>query len=57
MTIQNAIKSRTAWTIVVMFLISGVEGIREFVPAGWLPLVNGALSMLAIYFRIKPKQA
>jgi len=50
------LKSRTVWTIVILFVINGVEGIREFIPADALPLIDGVLSILAVYFRIKPKQ-
>ena len=52
----NIFKSRTVWTIVVMFLINGVQGIHSMVPAEWLPFIDGILSMLAIYFRVAPAQ-
>jgi len=54
--IFSYLKSRTVWTIVVLFLINGVSGIREYIPANWLPAVNGILGILAIYFRVKPRQ-
>ena len=48
--------SRTVWVIVIMFLIGGVESIRVFIPVGFLPLVEGVLGILAIYFRVNPRQ-
>lgn len=48
-------KSRTVWTIIVLFVINGVTGIREFIPILWLPAIDGILAILAIYFRAKPK--
>ena len=54
--ILSYLKSRTVWTIVVIFIINGVSGIKEYIPANWLPLVNGILGILAIYFRVKPRQ-
>jgi len=54
--ILNYLKSRTVWTILVLFLINGIQGIRNFIPANWLPLIDGILSILAIYFRIDQRQ-
>jgi len=56
MTIKNALKSRTVWTVIVLFIINGVAGIAEFIPESILPAINGVLGILAIYFRVKPKQ-
>lgn len=50
----KAIKSRTAWTIVALFVFSGLEGVRELVGADWARLVDLLLSVLAIYFRVNP---
>ena len=47
--------SRTVWTVVVLFLINGFTGIKSYIPAQWLPLVNGLLGILAIYFRVNPQ--
>ena len=52
----NIFKSRTVWTIVVLFLINGVQGIHSMIPAELLPFIDGILSMLAIYFRVAPRQ-
>ena len=52
-------KSRTFWTIVALFLVNGVTGIRDIIaeshPAS-LPALDAVLSLAAIYFRAKPKQ-
>lgn len=50
-----ALRSRTVWTIVVLFIINGVAGIRGYIPSDWLPLIDGALGLLAVYFRINPQ--
>jgi len=55
MNFKKLLKSRTVWTVAVLFLISGVKGITEFIPAGWLPLIQGVLSLLAMYFRVDAK--
>jgi len=51
----NFIKSRTVITVIVLFLINGITGIRELIPSGILPIVDAVLSLAAIYFRISPK--
>ena len=52
----SLLKSRTFWTIVVMFVISGVNGIREFIPGNVLPVIDGVLAILAVYFaKVNPK--
>ena len=54
--IVSALKSRTVKTILVIFLLNGVSSIQTYIPAEWLPLVNGILSILAIYFRVDQKR-
>lgn len=49
-------KSRTFYTLVVLFIINGVSGIESSIPAGILPVVNGLLGILTIYFKISPSQ-
>lgn len=50
-----ASKSRTVWTIVLMFLVGGVTSIHDVLPAGSVPFIDGILGLLAIYFRVNPK--
>ena len=52
----NILKSRTIWTLVVLFVINGVGGVRESIPANWLLIIDGVLTILAAYFRINVKQ-
>ena len=52
----NLLKSRTFWTIVILFVINGVAGIKEFIPAQALPVIDGILGILTIYFaKVSPK--
>jgi len=53
---KSLLKSRQFWTIVVLFIINGFSSIQQYVPPVVLPAINGALGILAIYFRIVPKQ-
>lgn len=53
--VLTALKSRTAWTVVALVLINGVPTAAEFIPAAWLPIVNGVLGILAVYFRVNPR--
>lgn len=48
-------QSRTFWTIVVMFVVNGITGIRDLIPVAYLPFIDGALGLLAIYFRANPR--
>ena len=52
---MDFLKSRTVWTVVVLFIINGISGIREIIPATALPIIDAVLSLLAIYFRVNPK--
>ena len=51
-----ALKSRTTWTIVVMFLVGGVNAVASFIPAGFETPILGALALLAVYFKVNPSQ-
>lgn len=56
MNYLNLLKSRTFWTIVALFVINGVGGVREYIPINLLPIIDGVLGILAIYFaKVKPK--
>lgn len=52
----SIIKSRTFWTVVVMFLVGGVNAIIEFIPAGAQTAVMAGLTALAAYFHVNPSQ-
>ncbi len=51
-----AFKSRTFWTVVVLFVINGITGIRALIPPAWLPFVDGLLALLIAYFHVNPSQ-
>jgi len=51
-----ALKSKTVWTIVAMFIIGGTNAVTQFIPSGWEPGVQGALGLLAIWFKVNPGQ-
>ena len=54
--IYKALTSRTAWTIVIMFIIGGVHAVTSFIPANLVTPIEGVLSFLAIYFKVNPSQ-
>ncbi len=55
-TLLKLMKSRTFWTVIVLFVVNGIEGIREYIPANSLPLIDGILGILTIYFaKVNPK--
>jgi hypothetical protein len=51
-----ALKSRTVWTVVALVLINGIPAVRGFIPAQYLPYVDGAIGLLAMYFKVNPSQ-
>lgn len=50
------LKSRTTWTLVVLFVINGLNGIHDMIPAMWLAPIDSLLGVLAIYFHVNPRQ-
>ena len=54
--ILKTLKSRQMWTIVALVVINGVADVRDLLPANYLPIVDAALGLLAIYFRVRPRQ-
>ncbi len=52
-----ALKSRTFWTIVLLFVINGVSGIHDSIPANYVTIVDTVLSLLATYFHVSPRQS
>lgn len=49
------LKSRTVWTVVLMFVVGGITGVKELIPTEYMLYVNGLLAMAAIYFRAHPR--
>ena len=48
----NILKSRTFWTMVLMFVVNGYASISGQVPAGTDMFINVVLTSLASYFHI-----
>lgn len=48
----NLFKSRTFWSLVVMFVVNGYAAISGQVPSGIDMVINFALTSLATYFHI-----
>jgi len=56
MKIFQALKSRTVWTIIALVLVNGVPSTRDLIPPAYFPYLDTLLGLLAIYFRINPRQ-
>ncbi len=54
--LKQTLKSRTFWTLVVLFLVNGITAIHGSIPSSILPLVDGILGILTVYFHINPSQ-
>lgn len=54
--INKALKSRTVWTIMALFLINGFNAISAELSPEVLAVVNPILGLLAIYFKVSPSQ-
>lgn len=54
--ITLALKSRTFWTLIVLFVVNGVNAIHDSIPATNLQVVDAILGFLITYFHISPSQ-
>lgn len=52
----TALKSRTVWTVVAMFVTGGVGAVSSLIPAGAMVYVQGILGLMAVYFKLNPSQ-
>lgn len=52
----QVLKSRTIWTLVILFVINGFNGIRESIPATALQVVDLLLGLAAAYLHVNPSQ-
>ena len=50
------LKSRTNWTLVIMFAFNVLNAFGHYLPADLTTLINGILTSLAVYFKINPSQ-
>lgn len=48
--------SRTVWTIVIMFIVGGVQALEPALSPGFFIAIQGLLSILATYFKLNPSQ-
>jgi hypothetical protein len=53
---KKAIKSRTIWTLIAMFILGGVQNISGFIGQEMFVLVEGILLLLTGYFKLNPSQ-
>lgn len=56
LTIKKVLKSRTVWTVVVLFLLGGVNSVKGYFPPTYYTLMSGILSAFAIFFRADARQ-
>ena len=54
---EKILRSRTVWTVVLMFLIGGFESIGGLIPGGFTTAILGGLGLLATYFKMSPSQS
>ena len=54
---MQVFKSRTIWTLVIMFLINGVNGLTGMVNNDIITIINVVLTALAGYFKLNPSQS
>jgi len=52
---SKIIKSRTVGVLILMFLVGGIEGIRELISPEIFTFLMAGLTVLAGYFRVNPK--
>lgn len=50
-----ALRSRTVWSVVALFVVSGIDGVRDLIPVAYLPTVQSALGLMIVYFRLNTR--
>ena len=55
-TLELALRSRTVWTIIALFIIGGFHNITGYIPESLMPYLNSILGLLAIFFKINTKK-
>lgn len=53
--VSVGLKSRTVWTFVVLFILNGIDGVRDSIPANVMDVLNPILTIVGMYFRVTPK--
>ena len=51
-----ALKSKTAWTIVLAIVVNTINANKQFIPTNILDIVNPILGLMATYFHVNPSQ-
>ena len=54
--LELALRSRTVWTIIALFIIGGFHNITGYIPESLMPYLNSILGLMAIYYKISPSQ-
>lgn len=53
---MKALKSRTVWTIALIFVVGGTEALVGVVPDTLTTPILFVLSVMATYFKVNPSQ-
>lgn len=53
--VSIGLRSKTVWTFIVLFILNGVEGVRDSIPANVMEVLNPILTLAGMYFRVNPK--
>lgn len=53
---KQVFKSRTFWTLVVLFVVNGVASVHDFIPTSVLPSLEAVLGLATVYFHVNPSQ-
>lgn len=53
---HKMLRSRTFWVFILVFVVNGLEEVRDSIPKEYLPFINALLMGAGIYFRIYPNQ-
>ena len=54
-TLLGYLRSRTVWTLIALFVVNGLEGVRELVTPTQLMTIDAVVMVLGIYFRVKTR--
>lgn len=52
----QAVKSKTAWTAVALYLLNNAPTIKTLIPDKYKPAVDAVLTILVVVFHIFPSQ-
>lgn len=52
--LKALLKSKTVYTIAIIFVMNNVQDIKALLPEAWMPIFNLLLAGAAMYFRVNP---